>query len=343
MQRMVASTIGMAHVDSLVGAEIEQMSADALRQAVRSASVFARVSPEHKLRLVEALKANGEIVAMTGDGVNDAPALKRADVGIAMGQRGSDVAREVADLVLVDDNFASIVGAIEEGRSIYENIQSFIRFTFSTNVALVLLIVSGAVGSYAMGLRDATGMLLLPLTALQLLWINFLGDGPPALALAVDRNPGVMKRPPRPAKSALLDRASARFVGINGLFKGLLGISLLVVLPALGYTLVAVVTVIFLYESIAKLVSAYPARRLFQRPSTNAILHASIGLGIVLQILTVVVPGLRDLLSLGELDLPAVAILVVAVVATWGVAELTNRILRRALPATVSTDTGAKP
>ena len=330
--RAVARTIGMANVDALVGTDIERMSSDELRQAVTTASVFARVSPEHKLRLVDALKANGEIVAMTGDGVNDAPALKRADVGVAMGQRGSDVAREVADLVLLDDNFASIVGAIEEGRSIYENIQSFIRFTFSTNVALVLLIVTGAVGSYALDLRDSSGMLLLPLTALQLLWINFLGDGPPALALAIDRNPGVMTRPPRPAKSALLDPASARFIGVNGLFKGLLGISLLVVLPALGYGLIAVVTVIFLYESIAKLVSAYPARKLFQRPSTNAILHACVGLGIGLQILTVVVPGLRDMLSLAPLDLRAAAIVAAAVGATWGVAEITNRVLRRSLP-----------
>lgn len=323
--RAVATTIGMTSIDTLVGADIEHMSAEELGQAVRTASVFARVSPAHKLRLVEALEANGEIVAMTGDGVNDAPALKRAAVGIAMGQRGSDVAREVADLVLLDDNFATLVGAIEEGRSIYENIQSFIRFTFSTNVALILLIVAGAVGSYALDLRDSTGMLLLPLTALQLLWINFLGDGPPALALALDRNPGVMTRPPRPAKSPLLDRASARFIGINGLFKGLLGISLLLLLPALGYTLTAVVTVIFLYESIGKLVSAYPARKMFQRPSNNAILHACVGLAIALQILTVVVPGLRELLSLTELDLRAAAILVGAVVVTWGVAELSCR------------------
>jgi Ca2+-transporting ATPase len=111
--------------------------------------VFARVSPEHKLAIVDALKASGEVVAVTGDGVNDAPALKRSDVGVAMGRRGSDV----ADLVLVDDNFATIVAAIEEGRNIYENIQTLLRFTLSTNIALVLLIVAGAVGAYVEGRR----------------------------------------------------------------------------------------------------------------------------------------------------------------------------------------------
>jgi len=331
--RAVAREVGIACDSSLTGEDLEHMSPDELQKAARTTAVFARVSPEHKLRLVEALRADGEIVAMTGDGVNDAPALKRSDVGIAMGQRGSDVAREVADVVLLDDNFASIVGAIEEGRSIYDNIQSFIRFTFSTNVSLVLLIVTGAVGSYIMKLRDPSGMLLLPLTAVQLLWINFLGDGPPALALALDRNSGVMARPPRPAKSALLDLASTRFIVIAGLFKGLLGISLLVVLPVLGYSLIAVQTVIFLYESIAKLVSAYPSRTLFQRPSKNLVLHGSIAFGVGLQLLTVVVPALRTVLVLAALDIRGFALLAAAIAATFTVAEGASRLLRRAMLA----------
>jgi P-type Ca2+ transporter type 2C len=327
--RAVAQEVGIVGTSTLTGDDIEPMTSDQLREAVQVTSVFARVSPEHKLRLVEALQANGEIVAMTGDGVNDAPALKRSDVGIAMGQRGSDVAREVADLVLLDDNFASIVGAIEEGRSIYENIQSFIRFTFSTNVSLVLLIVTGALGSYVMKLRDPAGMLLLPLTAVQLLWINFLGDGPPALALALDRNPGVMARPPRPAKSPLLDRTSACFIAIAGLCKGVLGITLLVTLPVLGYSLVAIQTVIFLYESIAKLVSVYPSRTLFQKPSRNLILHASIALGIGLQTLTIAVPALREILRLAPLDARGIGVLIAAITATWSVAYGANRLLRR--------------
>ena len=123
----VAHEVGIRPSRVLTGLELETMPAEALSEAVKEANVFARVAPEHKLRLVEALKQNGEIVAMTGDGVNDAPALKRSDVGVAMGERGSDVSREVADLVLMDDNFATIVAAIEEGRNIYENIQKFIR------------------------------------------------------------------------------------------------------------------------------------------------------------------------------------------------------------------------
>jgi len=132
--RAVSEAIGIPTERVVTGGELERCSADEVRDVVRHASVFARMAPEHKLRLVEALKANGDIVAVTGDGVNDAAALKRADVGVAMGLRGSDVTREVADLVLQDDNFATIVAAIEEGRSIYENIQKFIRFLFSTNL-----------------------------------------------------------------------------------------------------------------------------------------------------------------------------------------------------------------
>ena len=177
-----------------------------------------------------------------------------------MGQRGSDVAREVADLVLVDDNFATIVAAIEEGRNIYDNIQTFLRFSLSTNIALVVLIVVGAVGSYVEGLRDAAGMLFVPLGAMQLLWINFLGDGPPGLALALDHNEGVMARRPRPLGTGLLDTESKRFVIASGLFKGFLGLGALLVLPVAGFTLVAIQTVLFQSEAVGKLLSTYQAR-----------------------------------------------------------------------------------
>ena len=136
----VAHLIGIPGVRVLTGEDLAEYQGAALIEALGEVNVFARVRPEQKLQLVEALQAQGQIVAMTGDGVNDAPALKRSDVGVAMGQRGSDVSREVADLVLLDDNFATIVGAVEEGRGIYENIQKFLRFLFSTNLSEVLLV-----------------------------------------------------------------------------------------------------------------------------------------------------------------------------------------------------------
>lgn len=328
--RAVADAIGIPAPAVLIGSDIETLSPEELRSAVQTRNVFARVSPAHKLKLVEALKADGQIVAMTGDGVNDAPALKRADVGIAMGRRGSDVAREVADLILLDDNFATIVAAIEEGRGIYENIQAFIRFTFSTNVALMVLVVAGAVGSYVKGFRDATGMLLLPLTALQLLWINFIGDGPPALALGLDQTPGQMSRPPRSPKSGLLDKGSARFILATGLFKGALGLSLLILLPIFGFGLLATQTMIFLYESVGKLVSAYPSRQPIRGRQANWFLHGAILAGVALQAMTLAIPGLRHFLGLQPLDGKAVAILALAVTATWGVAALTSRFFGHA-------------
>ncbi len=334
--RAVAMAVGLPNPSVMTGAELEKLALDELRAATRTVNVFARVSPEHKLRLVEALQADGHIVAMTGDGVNDAPALKRANVGIAMGRRGSDVTREVSDLVLLDDNFATIVGAIDEGRGIYENIQTFIRYTFSTNVALMLLVVTGAVLAQVQGLRDATGMVLLPLSALQLLWINFVGDGPPALALGLDQTPGQMERPPRPPSSGLLDAASSRFILATGAFKGLLGIALLMLMPMFGFGLIVTQTVIFLYESIGKLVSAYPARRTVRRRPHNWVLHVSIVAGVGLQIATILIPGLRRFLRLEALETRAMLILSLAVVATWGFAALTRAWVSRRNEPTIT-------
>lgn len=317
----IAHEVGIPPSRVLTGLDIETLPAAALREAVTETNIFARVAPEHKLRLVEALRDSGEIVAVTGDGVNDAPALKRSDVGVAMGQRGSDVARETADLVLLDDNFATIVAAIEEGRSIYENIQKFIRFLFSTNLALVLLVVGGAIGSYLTGLEEVGGGLLLPLTAVQLLWINIIGDGPPALALGLDRNPGVMQRRPRSPRSPLLDRASLRFILVTGFFKALAGGVLLIWMPFYGFTVGATRTAVFLYESIAQLFFVYPSRRVETLPRRNAVLHATVGFSLLLQFMTIYVPGLRRMLGLEMLTGEALLILSLAVFLTWGMAE----------------------
>jgi len=176
------------------GNTLSTLDDDAISEAASQASIFSRVTPEQKMRIVSGLQARGEIVAMTGDGVNDAPALSRANIGIAMGISGTDVAKDAADMVLQDDNFANIVHAVEEGRKIYENIRNFVRYQVSTNVAAVALII---ISTFIFGWN-------LPLTATQILVINILMDGPPAVALGVEKNHGdVMSRPPRPVNEGL--------------------------------------------------------------------------------------------------------------------------------------------
>jgi Ca2+-transporting ATPase len=322
----VAREVGIRPSRVLTGLELETMSAKALSEAVKEANVFARVAPEHKLRLVEALKQNGEIVAMTGDGVNDAPALKRSDVGVAMGERGSDASREVADLVLIDDNFATIVAAIEEGRNIYGNIQKFIRFLFSTNLAEILIVVGGAFGAALMGLRDETGAILLPLTAVQLLWVNIVTDGPPALALGLDKDPGVMRERPRDPQAPLLDRESLRFVLTAGCIKAAIGGALLVTMPLIGFSLLQTRTAIFLHATIGQLFYAYPARRITAPPQSNGALHLAVILGVGLQLLTVLIPSLRTLLGLEPPTFELLTLASAASLLTWAAAEAYTRI-----------------
>jgi magnesium-transporting ATPase (P-type) len=180
---------------ALTGTELEAASDEDLRQLVRDNDIFARTSPEHKLRLVEALQANGDVVAMTGDGVNDAPALKRADVGIAMGIKGTEATKEAAEIVLADDNFTSIERAVEEGRTIYDNLRKAILFILPTNGAQGLVILVAVV----LGL-------VLPLTPVQILWVNMVIAVTLALALAFEpAEPGVMRRPPRPPGTPIVD------------------------------------------------------------------------------------------------------------------------------------------
>ena len=197
-----------------------------------------------------------------------------------MGQRGSDVSREVADLVLLDDNFATIVGAVEEGRGIYENIQKFLRFLFSTNLSEVLLVAAGAVLAFALDLRDTTGALMLPLTAAQILWINLMTDGMPALALAFDRTPGVMQQPPRPANSPLLDRPSVRFVVAAGSMKAALALGVLGLLPLFGYSLDVTRAAAFHFMAVGQLFLTYPSRHTWMRPLPNTYLHAAVIAGV---------------------------------------------------------------
>ena len=162
------------------------MEEAAFLDAVRTTSVFARVAPQHKLRIVDALQADGNVVAMTGDGINDAPALKSADIGIAMGRTGTEVTKEAAKMILADDNFATIVQAVREGRAIFGNIRKFLRYLLSSNMGEVLTVFLGVVLAGVIGLTDPTGSVVLPLLATQILWINLLTDSGPALAMGVD-------------------------------------------------------------------------------------------------------------------------------------------------------------
>src|SRR5690606_4266709 len=168
-------------------------------------SVYARVNPEHKLRIVNALQRQGLTVAVTGDGVNDAPALNTANIGVAMGISGTDVSREAADIGLADDNFATIVAAIEDGRTIFANIRKFLRYLLSSNIGEVMTMFFGILLADVIGLAGTGGGLVLPLVATQILWINLVTDGAPALALGLDpSNEDVMNRPPRPPGEVVL-------------------------------------------------------------------------------------------------------------------------------------------
>ena len=195
--RAIASSIGLLRPDHQVlsGRDVDLRGDDELRREVGRTDVFARVSPAHKLRIVEALRAEGQVVAMTGDGVNDAPSIKAADIGVAMGITGTDVAKESADMVLTDDNYASIVSAVEQGRIIYDNIRKFVFFLLSSNVAEIMIIFLATLAG-----------LPAPLTVIQLLWLNLITDGAPALALAMEKgDPEIMKRRPRPPAEPVIN------------------------------------------------------------------------------------------------------------------------------------------
>ncbi|MBI2725060.1 MAG: cation-translocating P-type ATPase [Polaromonas sp.] len=204
----IASDLGLVQpgASALTGLQIDSLDKAAFAAAVRTTSVYARVSPAHKLRIVDALQADGNIVAMTGDGVNDAPALKSADIGIAMGVTGTEVAKDAAKVILADDNFATIVEAVREGRSILDNIRKFLRYLLSSNMGEVLTVFLGVVGASVIGLTQPGTAVVLPLLATQILWLNLITDSWPALAMGIDPpTDDVMHRKPRRVNDRVMD------------------------------------------------------------------------------------------------------------------------------------------
>ena len=213
----IAKQLGIAEDGQVVtGQELEQIGGAELRAAVETTSVYARVAPKHKLELVQALQDNGQVVAMTGDGVNDAPALKQAHIGVAMGITGTDVSKEASQMVLLDDNFSTIVNAVEEGRIVYDNIRKFVKYTMTSNAGEVWVMVLGPL----MGMP-------LPLLPLQILWINLVTDGLPGLALALEKaERNTMKRPPYPPKEHVLGRGMGRDIAWIGLLMGMVSLAM---------------------------------------------------------------------------------------------------------------------
>ncbi|NLL18598.1 MAG: calcium-translocating P-type ATPase, SERCA-type [Clostridia bacterium] len=276
--------------DSLTGLELARLSDEELRQKVMATTVYARVSPEDKLRIVDALKANEQVVAMTGDGVNDAPALKRADIGAAMGITGTEVSKEAADMVLLDDNFATIVNAVEEGRTIYSNIRKSIYYLLSCNVGEIIAIF----GAILLGLGS-------PLTPIQILWMNLVTDGLPALALGVEPpEKDIMNRPPRDSREGVFAGGMGFNILFQGAIIGLLTLSAYWLTLSWGRSQVEAQTIAFLTIALSQLVHSFNARSLEHSIftlgfNTNRYLVFAFSTSLLLQLAVVLLPFLQGI------------------------------------------------
>ncbi len=292
--------------ESISGPEIEIMSQKELEQNVPNYSVYARVSPEHKVRIVEAWKSRGKIVAMTGDGVNDAPALKTANIGAAMGITGTDVAKEAADMVLTDDNFATIVSAVEEGRTIFSNIKKSIHFLLSCNAGEIFVLFTAIVLNWAE-----------PLLPIHLLWVNLVTDSLPALALGMEpAEPGVMRQPPRNPDESIFARGLGLKIGLQGLLIGA------VTLGAFYYgntidDLTAGRSMAFFTLSISQLVHSFNIRYenksvVFNKMFSNKYLNGAFLVSLLIQSAVLITPKIREIFKIRILSIDEIGIVILA-------------------------------
>lgn len=298
--------------EAVSGAALDELDDAQLAERARDFGVIARVSPEHKIRLVDGLRADGSVVAMTGDGVNDAPALKQADIGIAMGITGTEVSKGAASMILTDDNFATIVAAVREGRGIYDNVVKFVRFQIATSWGFVLIfVISGAIGL-------AGGA---PFTALQVLWVNIIMDGPPAMALGLDRpDPGVMRRPPRAVGERILTGPRIFRITLSALVMAIGALAVLELAPGpepqadVATTAGTLAFTTFVFSQVFNLLNVRSREAsVFTRATfTNRALWLALAAIVVLQVLVVQTPALQGFFTTtaltGEQWLVAVAV-----------------------------------
>jgi len=323
----IAAEIGIQDDGQVIsGTQLDRLSKCELRLLAESTPVYARVSPEHKLKIIESLQQGGHIVAMTGDGVNDAPALKKADIGVAMGLTGTEVAKEAADMVLLDDNFATIVAAVEEGRVIYDNIRKFVRYILATN--------SGEI--WVMLVTPLFGMPL-ALLPLQILWMNLVTDGLPALALSVEPpEPDTMRRPPHPPDESIFARGMGRHVVWVGLLMGLLSFGV-----GYGYWRVhdpKWQTMVFTTLTLSQMAHVMAIRS--ERLSlfrvgllSNKPLLAAVLLTAILQLGLVYVPSLQSVFRTMALPIPDLALSIAATAVIFWAVELEKSLIRQRAPA----------
>jgi Ca2+-transporting ATPase len=280
----------------VTGVELEEMPDEQLKREVEEISVYARVSPAHKLRVVSAWQEHGYIAAMTGDGVNDAPALKKADIGIAMGITGTDVTKEAAAMTLTDDNFASIVAAVEEGRGVFGNIKKYLMYLLSSNIGEIGLMAGAAL----LGLP-------VPLSAVQILYVNLATDGLPALALAVDPpERDLMKRKPRDPRTGIFTRPVVILMVLGGLWSTLINLGLFTWTLNAGRTLEEAMTITFISLVLIQFFKAYNFRSdrhsVLNKPFANKWLNLAVLWEIALLVLIVYLPFLHD--AFGTYSLP---------------------------------------